>query len=79
MLCLKVFHNAKALGDLICWAFSFSAELLCSAESTKLSLTPQQFYLVAPTQPFFVFLFKLTFLSPQKRECKIVKASFWFL
>ena len=78
MLCLKVFHNAKALGDLICWAFSFSAELLCSAESTKLSLTPQQFYLVIQTQPLCVF-FKLTFLSPQKRECKIVKASFWFL
>ena len=60
MLCLKVFHNAKALGDLICWAFSFS-ELLCSAESTKLSLTPQQFYLVAQTQPFFVFFFKPIF------------------
>ena len=54
MLCLKVLHIVKALGDLICRAFSFS-ELLCSAESTKLSLTPQQFYLVAQTQPFFVF------------------------
>ena len=65
MLCLKVLHNVKALGGLICRAFSLS-ELLCSAESTKLSLTPQQFYLVAQTQPLCVF-FKLTFLSPQKK------------
>ena len=62
MLCLKVFHNAKALGDLICRAFSFS-ELLCSAESTKLSLTPQQFYLVAQTQPLCVFQAHLSFAT----------------
>ena len=78
MLCLKVFHNAKALGDLICRAFSFSAELLCSAESTKLSLTPQQFYLVIQTQPLCVFS-SSPFFHHKKRECKIVKASFWFL
>ena len=65
MFCLKVLHNVKALGDLTRRAFSFS-ELLCSAESTKLSLTPQQFYLVAQTQPFFVFFFQTNFFHHHK-------------
>ena len=62
MLCLKVLHIVKALGDLICRAFSFS-ELLCSAESTKLSLTPLQFYLVALTQPSCVFSNSFSFTT----------------